>query len=100
MSQNKERLLWILLIGIAAFNKADYILTLDAIDRGFIEANPILAPMIGTYEFSLVKLVLVPLLLVFFWLMRFRMDERLIQLVWLPFFGYFMLMLYFHFFVL
>lgn len=95
MSRNQERLLWLLLIGIAAFNKSDFLLTLDALERGFHEANPILAPMVGTHEFPLVKLVLVPLLLVFLWLIRHRVGKRLINYVWIPFISYFSLMVYF-----
>ena len=95
MSKNKERLLWLLLLGIAAFNKSDYLLTLDALERGFREANPILAPMVGSYEFHLVKLLLVPLLLMLIWLIRHRMGERLVNYVWVPFISYFSLMVYF-----
>lgn len=95
MSKNKERLLWLLLIGIAAFNKSDYLLTLDALDAGFREANPILAPMVGSYEFHMVKLLLVPLLLIYLWLFRHRIGERLIHYVWVPFIGYFSLLVYF-----
>ncbi|MBF7095759.1 DUF5658 family protein [Alkalibacter mobilis] len=99
MTRNQERLLWLLLVGIAAFNKTDYFLTLDALDKGYKEANPILSPLIGTYEFPLVKLVLVPLLLILVWLMRNRIGDKLIRFVWLPFIGYFLLMVYFRIFI-
>ena len=95
MSKNQERLLWLLLIGIAAFNKSDYILTLEALEQGFSEANPVLALTVGTYAFHLVKLLLAPLLLIGLWLMRHRVGKRLINYVWVPFLGYFSLMVYF-----
>lgn len=100
MPESLERLLRLLLYGIAAFNKADYFLTLDALDRGFKEANPLLAPMVGTYQFHLVKLMLVPLLLIFLWQMRHRIGASLVKLAWIPFIGYLTLMLYYRAFVI
>ena len=99
MRHTHERLLWLLLIGTGLFNKADYFLTLDALGRGFYEANPVLAPMIGTYEFPLVKLLLVPLMLYLLWRIRHLIGRRIVAYAFVPFVSYFSLMLYFHIYV-
>lgn len=90
-----SRVLFWQLFGIFAFNKADYILTLDFLDMGFHEANPIMASMVGTYEFHLVKLVFVPLLLLVLWQHRQRLGKVLTRLAWIPFVGYLSLMGYY-----
>lgn len=95
MSENFERLLWLHLIGVAAFNNVDFFLTLDALEKGYSEVNPIMAPMIGTYAFPMIKLILMPLLLIFLWQMRHRMGKSLVTLTWIPFIGYFSLMVYY-----
>lgn len=100
MKRHKERLLWLLLIGIASFNKADFFLTLDALERGFVEANPIVEPIVNTYVFPLVKLVLVPLILIFLWQHRHRIGDKLLNYVWIPFVSYFSLMVYFRMFII
>ncbi|SCZ81845.1 hypothetical protein SAMN03080599_03090 [Acidaminobacter hydrogenoformans DSM 2784] len=89
-----DRLLWLQLIGIAAFNKVDYLMTLEALERGYKEANPLLASMVGTFQFPLVKLLLVPLLLIFMWQMRHRIGKSLVTLTWVPFTAYSMVVLY------
>ena len=89
-----DRLLWLQLIGIAAFNQVDYLMTLEALERGYKEANPLLASMVGTFQFPLVKLLLVPLLLIFMWQMRHRIGKSLVTLTWVPFAAYSMVVLY------
>lgn len=100
MSITQTKLLFWHLIGTGAFNIADYFLTLDFLDRGFQEANPIMASMIGTYEFPMVKLLLVPLLLLAIWQNKDRIRGVAIRLSWIPFMSYFFLMVYYHFLVM
>lgn len=95
-----ERILWLQLIGVSAFNVADYLLTLEALANGYTEANPILALIIDTYAFHLAKLLLVPLLLIFIWQMRYRVGKSLVTLAWIPFIGYFFLMVYHSMFII
>lgn len=99
MSEIQKRLLFWQLIGIGTFNKADYILTLEFLDKGFYEANPIMANTIGTYEFPLVKLILVPLLLLVLWQHKDKIGNKTTILSWIPFVGYFSLMVYYRFLV-
>lgn len=94
MPKSLERLLFLQLIGIAAFNKVDYLMTLEALERGFKEANPLLAPLVHSYEFPLVKLLLVPLLLILLWQLRHRIGAALVRIAWLPFAAYTSVVLY------
>lgn len=94
--QRNERLLWLLMIGIFAFNKVDFMLTLDALELGFREANPLLAPLVGTPAFALVKLLGVPVLLLVVWRLRHQVGDRLAGYMAVPFGAYFSLMIYFH----
>lgn len=98
MPVSLERLLRLHLIGIGSFNMADFFLTLDAMDKGHSEANPLLAGMIDTFEFPLLKLLLIPLILIFLWQMRHRMGKSLVTLTWIPFLGYFSLLVYYRVF--
>lgn len=100
MSITQTKLLFWHLIGTGAFNIADYFLTLDFLERGFHEANPVMASMIGTYEFPMVKLLLVPLLLLAIWQNKDRFRGVAIRLSWIPFMSYFFLMVYYHFLVM
>ncbi|MDW7660532.1 MAG: DUF5658 family protein, partial [Bacillota bacterium] len=77
MQKSKEGLLRWQLIGIGAFNITDYFLTLEALEKGHTEANPLLITIVNTLEFPLVKLILVPLLLYWLWLKRHRIGERI-----------------------
>lgn len=95
MSENKKRLLFWHLVGIGAFNIADYTLTMDFLDLGFTEVNPIIRSLVGTYHFPLVKLMLVPLILVALWQHKDRIGNALATLTWIPFIGYFFLMVYY-----
>ncbi|MCR3956711.1 MAG: DUF5658 family protein [Gudongella sp.] len=65
----------------------------------FTEANPIMASMVGTYQFPMVKLVLVPLLLIFLWQHKERIGNMLVSLTWIPFLGYLSLMVYYRFLI-
>ena len=97
MSMEQSRLLFWHLVGTGSFNIVDYFLTLDFLERGFEEANPIMASMIGTYEFPLVKLLLVPLLLIAIWQNKNRLKLAATKLSWIPFLSYFVLMVYYRF---
>ena len=100
MSDNQKSLLFWQLIGIAAFNKVDYILTLDFLDKGFYEGNPLMNSMIGTYEFPMVKLILVPLILLALWQHKDTIGNYITKLSWIPFLGYFSLMAYYRFLII
>lgn len=97
MDKTKEGLLKWQLIGIGAFNITDFFLTIEALERGHTEANPLLLTIINTLEFPLVKLILVPLLLYWLWIKRHQIGDSLTKVVWLPFFCYFLLMVYFRY---
>ena len=100
MDKDGKRLLFWQLFGIGAFNNADYILTLEFLDKGFYEANPIIRTMIGTYEFPMVKLILVPLVLLALWQHKDRIGDYIITLSWIPFLGYFSLMGYYRYLII
>ena len=95
MPKKHERLIWLLLIGIAAFNKVDYMMTLQFLRQGFYEANPFLAPLVGTIFFPALKLIAVPLLLLYLWRMRHQIGRKLVSYLWVPFLSYSTLMIYF-----
>jgi hypothetical protein len=99
MSDKQDRLLFWQLIGIGSFNIVDYLLTLEFLDIGFNEANPIIANIIGTYEFPLVKLFLVPLLLIVIWQHNDKIGNKTSRLYWIPFAGYYSLMVYYWFLI-
>ncbi|MFO8059804.1 MAG: DUF5658 family protein [Bacillota bacterium] len=82
------------LVLVGAFNALDYFLTLRALNLGFEEANPIVAAIIGTPFFPVVKLVAVPLCLWLMWLLRRRTRPGVLRLVWVAFSVYVLLMLY------
>ena len=100
MDKDGKRLLFWQLFGIGAFNNADYILTLEFLDKGFYEANPIIRTMIGTYEFPMVKLILVPLVLLALWQHKDRIGDYITKLSWIPFLGYFSLMGYYRYLII
>ncbi|EEG78442.1 DUF5658 family protein [Dethiobacter alkaliphilus] len=91
----RDRLLWLLLLGVGVFNVADYFLTLYALSRGMREGNPVMDMIVDTVYFPKVKLVLVPLLLLLLWLNRQRVGKRLYVYVWIIFIAYFLLMVYY-----
>lgn len=95
MSMVQRRMMFWHLIGTGSFNIVDYILTLEFLEIGFYEANPIMASMVFTHEFPLVKLLLVPLLLIAIWQYKDRLKGVATILSWIPFTGYFALMVYY-----
>lgn len=100
MSTNQKQLLFWKLIGIGAFNNVDYILTLEFLNKGFYEANPLIASTIGTYEFPMVKLILIPLVLLALWQHKDKIGSSIGKLSWIPFLGYFSLMGYYRFLII
>lgn len=99
MSINQKRLLFWQLLGVGVFNNVDYILTLEFLNKGFYEANPLISNMIGTYEFPMVKLILIPLVLLALWQHKETIGSYLVILTWIPFLGYFSLMGYYRFLI-
>lgn len=95
LDKKYDRLLWLLLIGIAAFNKADFMLTHIAISEGFQEFNPIINRFLDTWVFPFLKFVFVPTMLFIIWKVRRRLHKRALGYVWFTFGVYFMLMVYF-----
>ena len=89
------RFLWWMLFSVALFNVADYFLTLHALSMGFREGNPVMALIVDTVYFPKVKLVLVPLLLLFLWSVRERIGRRLYGYVGVIFVAYSLLMVYY-----
>ena len=54
--------------------------------------NPIIAKTIETYEFPMVKLLLMPLVLLALWQHKDKIGDLIVKLMWIPFLGYFSLM--------
>ena len=71
---SQTRLRNILLI-IGVFNAIDCFITPIFLSLGFTEANPFMAPLVGTLWFYLVKLVFVPAGLYFVWHFRKHLTE-------------------------
>ena len=95
MLKGRHPFLKFFLIGIGIFNVADYFLTLEVISQGHEEANPIIDAILPTIYFPIVKLVVVPLLLLFLWNLRQHFNRRCMLYVWTGFMVYFSLMIYF-----
>jgi len=93
--QNDERILRVLLFGVAVFNVADYLLTLLALHMGYREFNPFIDIIVDTHFFPLVKLVVVPSALYFVWSQRNKVGGRILIYAWLAFAIYLLLMFYF-----
>ncbi len=100
MSDNQKRLFFWQLICIGAFNNVDYILTLEFLNKGFYEGNPLMAALIGTYEFPMVKLILIPLVLLALWQNKDLIGKSIARLSWIPFIAYFSLMGYYGFLII
>ena len=93
----EKRYLFILLPGIALFNIANYFFTINALSLGATEANPVMDAIVHTPLFPVVKLILIPALLVFFWTMRHKMKTRknfIMLLTWGVFISYFVVSVY------
>lgn len=95
MHRDRFSFLALLLILLGIFNVGDYYFTLKAAAIGYQELNPLISPIIGTLYFPMVKLIIIPLLLLIIWLLRFKVHcIRLHIYVLLLFFSYFTLILY------
>ncbi len=99
MSESLERLLRRQLFGIYLLNIADYFLTVAALAEGHGEANPIMAPLVGTIMLPIIKFFLVPLILLLIWKTRHRIGQSLISVTWVPVISYCALMLYYWTFI-
>ena len=91
------RYLPILLLGIGLFNIADYFFTVNALSLGATEANPVMDAIVHTPLFPVVKLILIPALLVFFWTVRHKIQTRknaIMPLTWGVFISYFVVTVY------
>ncbi len=95
LSYKQERTLRDLLMGIVAFNVADYLLTTLALSLGYRELNPVMDLVVHTPYFRPVKLVLIPLMLYFIWMHRHLAGRRVLLYAWIAFLAYFLLMIYF-----
>ena len=87
-------LCWLLLL-IGLFNVLDFFASLNLIVRGvYQEGNPLLAGLVDTAYFALLKLVLIPLALAFLWRVRHIVVPKYLRLVQLTCGIYTALMLY------
>ena len=80
----------ILLFNIALLSIIDYLFTIRAVSRGLKEFNPVMDPILHTPLFPLIKVVFVPLALLWAWLNHDRWQHnRLINLgIWILFLVY------------
>jgi len=89
-----RRLLWMLVL-TALFNTVDYFATQDLVVFGQQkEWNPLMRPIVGTAYFTVYKLVIIPLGLLFLWFVRGRIVPRYLGLVRLLCGTYALLMVY------
>lgn len=95
LTPKHESTLWALLIGIAAFNVADYLFTSLALGLGFRELNPVMDLVVHTPYFRLIKVVLIPLMLYYIWRQRHLAGQRVLAYTWIAFLAYLALMVYF-----
>ncbi len=87
----------ILLIGIGLLNIADYFFTVQALSLGAREINPVMDAIAHTPLFPVVKLILIPVLLLFVWTARHKLQARkraIMLLTWVAFVSYFVMTLY------
>ena len=95
ITMDQEGILKYLLIGTAAFNVADYLLTVLAISMGHQEANPLINLIVDTAMFPAVKILIIPVLLYSVWTRRHEVGTRILFYSGLVFTVYFFLMVYF-----
>ena len=96
LPQEKHLLVGLLLLGIGLFNILDYFLTVEiVIVQGHQEANPLIEAILHTIYFPLVKLLIIPCLLLFIWIVRHHITSRNLTCIWAAFIVYFSLMVYF-----
>ncbi len=60
----------LMLIAIGVFNFADYVVTLQALEAGFMEDNPFMDAIIHTPWSATTKLILIPCSLAAIWLVE------------------------------
>lgn len=87
-------LFWLLIL-IGLLNVLDFFASWDLIVHGaHQEGNPLLAGIVDTFYFALLKLVMVPLALAFLWRVRHIVIPRYLRLVQFTCGVYIALMLY------
>lgn len=64
---------------IGLLNAADYILTFYALKRGHEELNPVMAHIVHTPLFPILKLAIVPLLLAVIWNIRKKVKPKTLE---------------------
>jgi len=67
------------LAAIGLLNAADYILTFYALKRGHEELNPVMAHIVHTPLFPILKLAIVPLLLAVIWNIRKKVRPKTLE---------------------
>jgi hypothetical protein len=67
------------IILLLCFNLLDYLFTINALQHGISEANPILIPIVETLWFPVIKVGIVSILIIFLWVFR---PGALTPLVW------------------
>lgn len=93
--QYKYKPLALVLLLIAAFSTVDYFTTQSLVVYGeYGEGNPFMRVVLGTPYFALYKLGLIPLGLLFLWLMRRIVVPKYLHLVGLVCGVYALLMVY------
>ena len=89
-----QGLFWLLIL-IGLLNVLDFFASWDLIVHGaHQEGNPLLAGVVDTFYFALLKLVMVPLALAFLWRVRHIVIPRYLRLVQFTCGVYTALMLY------
>ena len=90
----RDRTLLVILILVGLFNFADYWFTLQAVQVGFREANPFMDAILHTHWFAVVKLVAVPVGLIYVWVARKKTRDGLKRAFWIPASAYSLLLIY------
>lgn len=67
------------LAAIGLLNAADYILTFYALKRGHEELNPVMAHIVHTPLFPILKLAIAPLLLAVIWNIRKKVKPKTLE---------------------
>lgn len=92
---HRDRLLAFLLLGTAVFNITDFLLTTYVVSLGHGEANPLMALILPTIWFPIVKFAVVPCLLMLMWFTRRKLGKRILFYALIPFICYLSLLIYF-----
>lgn len=67
------------LAAIGLLNAADYILTFYALKQGHEELNPVMAHIVHTPLFPILKLAIVPMLLAVIWNIRKKVKPKTLE---------------------